>query len=107
LFAHPSLRGTADAIGDPKIERVSIQKSARVGYTSLLCGGVASYIVNDPAPLLVVMPTEADARGIVVDDLENIFAVSPSLAGALSVSGLKSVCATFALVFPPMVPTLI
>jgi phage terminase large subunit GpA-like protein len=50
-------RGIADAIGDPAIERVSVLKSARVGFTSLLCGAIASYVANDPAPILVVMPT--------------------------------------------------
>jgi len=36
LFAYQ--RGIADAIDDPKVERVSVLKSARVGYTALSAG---------------------------------------------------------------------
>jgi hypothetical protein len=35
-------RGIADAIGDPLIERVTVIKSARVGYTTLLVGALAN-----------------------------------------------------------------
>lgn len=77
-------RGVADAIGDPTIERVTIVKAARIGFSTLLTGALASYVANEPAPILAVLPTEADARRYVVDDVEPIFGASPSLAGLLS-----------------------
>lgn len=74
----------ADAIGDPTIERVTLVKPVRVGFTTLLTGALASYCSNDPAPILALLPTEADCRDYVVSDVEPIFDASPSLAGLLS-----------------------
>jgi phage terminase large subunit GpA-like protein len=56
----PFQRGIADAITDPAIERVTVRKSARVGFSTLLTGTLASYIANEPAPLLYLLPTEDD-----------------------------------------------
>lgn len=58
----PYQRAIADAIGNPTIERVTLVKPVRVGFTSLLTGCLASHVVNDPAPVLVLQPTEADCR---------------------------------------------
>jgi phage terminase large subunit GpA-like protein len=41
---HPYQRGIADAIADPKVERVSVLKSARIGFTTLLVGAIAHFI---------------------------------------------------------------
>src|SRR3954471_8572206 len=68
LYAYQ--KGIADAIGDPDLERVTVLKSVRVGYTSLLLAAVGHYAVNDPSPILMVLPTQADARDIVVSDLD-------------------------------------
>ncbi len=80
----PFQREIADAIGDPLVERVTVVKSVRVGYTTLLSGGIASFVANDPAAILALLPTEADCRDYVLSDLEPIFAASPTLARALS-----------------------
>jgi phage terminase large subunit GpA-like protein len=37
----PSMREIANAIGDPTVERVTVLKSARVGFTTLLLGAIA------------------------------------------------------------------
>ena len=76
-------RGIAEAIGDPEIERVTVVKPVRLGFTSLLTAAVAYFVANDPSPILGVLPTESDARGWMVDDLEPIFAASPALRGLL------------------------
>ncbi len=73
----------AESIGDPEVERVSWQKSVRSGFTFLIACATARHVRDDPAPIIVLMPTEADARGIVVDDIEPIFELSPDLAGLL------------------------
>ncbi|WP_367714504.1 phage terminase large subunit family protein [Nitratireductor sp. GISD-1A_MAKvit] len=80
----PFQREIADAIGDPAIERVTLVKPVRVGFSTLLTGALAGYAANDPAPILALLPTEADARGYTVDDVEPIFEASPTLAGLLS-----------------------
>jgi len=72
------------AISSPEIERVTLVKPVRVGFTTLLTGAIGSYIANEPAPILVLLPTEADARDYIVSDIEPIFAASHALRGALT-----------------------
>ncbi len=81
---YPFQREIADAIGDATIERVSVLKSARIGYTTVLVGALANHVVNDPATMLALLPTEDDCRRLVVSDVEPIFSATPVLAGALS-----------------------
>lgn len=76
-------RGICDALDDPAIERVTVLKSARIGYTALLSGIIASYVANSPAPILAVQPTADDARDYAVD-LEQVFEASPAIRGLLS-----------------------
>lgn len=76
-------RGICDALDDPGIERVTVLKSARIGYTALLSGIIASHVANAPAPILAVLPTADDARDYAVD-LEQMFDASPALRGLLS-----------------------
>ncbi|MCP4935944.1 MAG: phage terminase large subunit family protein, partial [bacterium] len=80
----PFQREIADTIGDTTIERVTLVKPVRVGFTTLLTGALAGYVSNDPAPILALLPTEADARDYMVSDIEPIFANSPALSGLLS-----------------------
>jgi phage terminase large subunit GpA-like protein len=77
-------RGIADAISDPTIERVTLVKSVRVGLSTLLTAAVGSFVANEPSPILLLLPTEADCRDFTVSDLEPIFAATPALAGLLS-----------------------
>ncbi|QEW18997.1 Bacteriophage tail assembly protein [Marinibacterium anthonyi] len=79
----PFQREIADAIGDPLIERVTLIKPVRVGFTTLLTSAVASFVANEPAPILCLLPAEADCRDYVVSDVEPIFSASPSVADAL------------------------
>jgi phage terminase large subunit GpA-like protein len=73
----------ADAIQDPTLERVTLVKPVRVGFTTLLTGALASYMSNEPAPILALLPTEADCRDYMVSDIEPIFQNSPKLRGLL------------------------
>ncbi|SPF81930.1 phage terminase large subunit family protein [Pseudoprimorskyibacter insulae] len=80
----PFQREIADAIGDPALERVTLVKPVRVGFTTLLTSAVASFVANEPAPILCLLPAEADCRDYVVSDVEPIFAASSTVAKALS-----------------------
>ncbi|WP_244905931.1 phage terminase large subunit family protein [Rhodovulum imhoffii] len=73
----PFQREIADAIGDPAIERVTLVKPVRVGFTTLLTSAVASFVANEPAAILCVLPAEADCRRYMVSDVEPIFGASP------------------------------
>lgn len=79
----PFQREIADAIGDPAIERVTLVKPVRVGFTTLLTGALGAYVANDPAPILCLLPTEADARDYMVSEVEPIFSASPALADVI------------------------
>lgn len=83
----PFQREIADAIGDTTIERVTLVKPVRVGFTTLLTSALAGSVANDPSPVLCLLPTEADCRDYMVSDIEPIFAASPALAGLLSRGG--------------------
>jgi phage terminase large subunit GpA-like protein len=87
---HPWQRGIADAMSDPTIERVTVQKSARVGYSTLLIGLIGSHVDNEPAPVLCVLPTESDARSFVVDQVEPVFEATPQLRGKLGAEADES-----------------
>src|SRR5829696_1751402 len=80
----PYQRAIADSIADPAVERVTLVKAARIGFTSLLTGALGNYVANEPAPILVLLPTESDCRDYVVSDVEPLFQASPALRGALS-----------------------
>lgn len=86
----PYQHGIADAISDPTIERITVVKPVRVGYTTLLTGTIASYVANEPSPILALLPTEADCRDYVVSDLEPIFEATPSLSSLLSAEADES-----------------
>lgn len=80
---YPFQRAMADAMSDPTIERVTVVKSARIGYTTLLVGLLGAHVINEPAPVLFVLPTEDDCRQFVVSNVEPTFETSPALAGAM------------------------
>lgn len=77
-------RDIADAMSDPTIERVTLVKSVRVGLSTLLTATVGSFAANEPSPILLLLPTEADCRDYTVSDLEPIFNATPALAGLLN-----------------------
>ena len=78
-------RGILDAMGDPLIERVSVIKSARTGYTVSLIATIGAMAVNDPCPIILLMPTDDDARGIAVDELDPAFRDTPSLRDVMKI----------------------
>src|SRR5690606_27427900 len=73
-----------DAMSDPTLERVTLVKSVRVGLSTLLTATVGSFAANEPSPILLLLPTEADCRDFMVSDMEPIFAATPALARLLS-----------------------
>jgi phage terminase large subunit GpA-like protein len=80
----PYMREIAAAIGDPAIERVSVLKSSRVGFSTLLTSAIGYHTIRDPCSILVLLPTQDDCRDYVVSDVERLFDASPILADRLS-----------------------
>lgn len=72
-----------DALTDPRIERVVLMTSARVGKTQCLNNLVGYHIHQDPAPLLVVMPTEQRAEEWADDEFDPMVRDTPALRAIL------------------------
>jgi len=77
----PTCRRYPISTGSITLERVTLLKPTRVGFTCLLTSAIAYYVVRDPAPILVLLPTEADCRDFLVSDVEPLFEASPKLQG--------------------------
>lgn len=82
----PFQRKIADAITDNTVEKVTIVKPVRVGFTTILAGALGSYVKNDPTSVIVLLPRESDCRKFVVSDMDPIFHATPCLKGALNVT---------------------
>lgn len=76
-------RGILDAMTDPRIERVVLMTSARVGKTQCLNNLVGYHIHQDPGPILVVLPTEARAEEWADDDFDPMVRDTPPLRAIL------------------------
>lgn len=76
-------KGILDAFGDPLLPRVSVIKSARTGFTKSFVAAIGAYAVNDPCPIILLVPTDDDARGYAVDEIDPCFRESPALRNAM------------------------
>ena len=77
-------RGIMDAFTDPAIERVTVMKSARVGYTKILNNAIAYHMTLDPCNMLVVQPTIEDAEGYSKDEIATMLRDTPCLESIIS-----------------------
>ncbi|KTT24252.1 terminase [Pseudomonas oryzihabitans] len=80
FHAFPYQNGIMDAITDPTVSMVSVQKSARIGYTKILDHVVGFYIHQDPSPVLVVQPRVEDAEDYSTTEIEPMLRDTPVLA---------------------------
>ena len=62
----------ADAFTDPETAQVSVRKSSRIGYSTILQSFVAWRIKYDPARTLIYQPTIDDAEKFSRDDLDPV-----------------------------------
>lgn len=72
--------GIMDAVSDPTVSKISVQKSARVGFTRILDNIIGYFIHQDPSPMLVVQPTEADANDYSETEIAPMLRDTPVLA---------------------------
>ncbi len=75
----PYQRGIMDAMTDPAVERITIMKSARVGYTKMITYLIGYQVHQDPCPILVVQPTIEDAQGYSKDEIAPMLRDTPVL----------------------------
>jgi len=79
-----------DAITDTDIERVSIIKSARIGFTLMVGGAIAYYMDEDPCPIMVVQPTVDTAKKYSKEFIAPMLRDVPALRGLVSDSGSRN-----------------
>ncbi len=79
-----------DAITDTRVERVSVMKSSRIGYTKMLDAMVGYYMHQDPCPIMVVQPTVEDAEGYSKEELAPMMRDCPVLATLMPVAARDS-----------------
>lgn len=65
----PYQKEILDSMTDQITEMVTVKKSARVGYTKMLCISIAYRIHQDPCPQLLVQPTIDDAEGFSKEEI--------------------------------------
>ncbi len=70
-----------EAISDASTETVVIVSSAQVGKTEVLNNACGYHIDQDPAPIMVVMPTERDAETWSKDRFSPMARDTPCLQG--------------------------
>jgi phage terminase large subunit GpA-like protein len=77
----PYLRAIMDAVSDPRVERVVMQKPRRVGGTEALNNIIGYFIHQDPAPIILVQPTVEMAEEWSRKQLAPMLAATPALRG--------------------------
>ncbi len=72
--------GMLDAVTDPMVTKITVMKSARVGYTKILDHVVGYFLHQDPAPILVVQPRVEDAEDYSKSEIAPMLRDTPELA---------------------------
>lgn len=68
-----------DAISDPTVREVVVQKSAQVGWTEILLNVIGYHVHQDPSPILMVQPTLEMAEAFSKDRLAPMVRDTPAL----------------------------
>jgi phage terminase large subunit GpA-like protein len=81
----PYERGIMDAISDPLIPRVVVQKASQMGVTDCaILNAIGYYMDQDPCPILCVQPTIELAEAFSTDRLAPMLRDSPRLRGLVA-----------------------
>ncbi len=76
-------RGLLDAMCDPRIPLVTVEKAARVGYTRLATLATAYHLHQDPTLCALAQPTIPDAEDFGSGEIAPMLRDTPALAGLL------------------------
>ena len=80
----PYLREIMDATNDPNIDTTVVMSSSQVGKTEVLLNIIGFHIDYDPAPMLLIEPTDKMAEAISKDRLAPMIRDTPALRGKVS-----------------------
>lgn len=76
----PYQKEIMDSITDPEVMMVTLQKSARVGYTLMMSAAMGYFMHQDPASILVCQPTVDDAKNFSKETVSPMLRDVPVLA---------------------------
>ncbi len=76
----PYQREIMDAITDPRVEQVTLMKSARIGYTLMVGAAEGYFIDQDPSAVMVVQPTVDDGKNYSKESIAPMLRDVPRLA---------------------------
>jgi terminase, large subunit len=79
----PYQREWMDAFTDVRIDQITVMKSARVGYTKILNAAIGYHIEHDPCAILLVQPTDDDAKGYSKEEIEPMLRDCPVVGAKL------------------------
>jgi phage terminase large subunit GpA-like protein len=80
----PYQREILDSVTDPELEKIVIMASAQVGKTELILNALGYHIDFDPAPILLMQPTENLAKSFSKERLAPMIRDSPALKNKVS-----------------------
>lgn len=86
----PYQREILDAMGDDDYPQVTVFKSARVGYTAMLCAYLGYRVDLDPCPTLIAHPTDEDASGFSKEFLAPMIRDVPVIAAKIAPAKSRS-----------------
>jgi phage terminase large subunit GpA-like protein len=79
----PYMTEILDTIGALGVERVTLMKGTRLGFTKGLIIAIGAAAAMSPCSMGLLAPTDEDARDYVVDELEPLFSATPALRGLM------------------------
>lgn len=84
-------RGILDAITDQAVERVTVMKSSRIGYTVGIIGPAVGYFMAcDPCPIMAVQPTVETAKKYSREFIRPMLTDVPALYGLVKGASVKT-----------------
>lgn len=84
---HPFQKGIFDAFTDPKVKKLVCMVSTQMVKTLLMQNAIAYTITKQPVPILLVEPTDKDARSFAKERLDPMVRDIESLGKLVSISG--------------------
>jgi len=76
--------GIMDTFTDPTVEKITLMKAARTGYTKTINHAIGYHVHQDPCPMLIVQPTLDDAQGYSKDEIAPMCRDTPVLDGLIA-----------------------
>jgi phage terminase large subunit GpA-like protein len=75
----PYLRGIMDAVHEPGIKALALEKSAQVGGTSAIENIIGYFVEHDPCAMLLIQPTDQAAQEFSKERLADLIRTTPAL----------------------------